>query len=383
MSSSIASTIKSEGRRHYKVLLVDDDEMDREYFSSLLSLNQEYEFRSDMASSLKEAREMLFGHESDYDCILLDYMLGDGTGEQFLKELRVRPHTPAVIVFTSFSDPKKAIQLLELGAHDYLDKRSINPQMLSRVIRFGVARSRLNQAENVMQNDKRVLQMQSDFINVLSDELGSPIEQIRTATHTMREKGGAEILPFIPQMDRIDDSVDRMDNIITRSKECTLFDAGTVEMKLQPFHLHSYLKKAAAQYQVEYPNKPFKLMCSLPAVPDILADPALCIEAVENVLENAYKYSDETSTISVKIALSSRQMMVHIRDRGIGIPPEDLPHIGDKFFRASNVTSSTGAGMGLYLTKQIMELMHAHFSIQSDAGLGTVVTLSFPLAVIN
>lgn len=367
----------------YSVLLIDDDDMDREYFSSLLANSDEYHFKQESASSLKEALSIIEKKQHVFDCILVDYSLGDGTGEDLLRAVSQKQDMPAVIVFTSFSDPQKAIKLLELGAHDYLDKRTINKEMLTRVVRFGVARSHLMRAQGKLMNEQRVSRVQHDFIHVLSDELQKPISSIRNTTEKIRTEAAAEILPFEPHINTIDSSVNAMDGMIARAKECTLFDPNNVQLNLAPFNIHHFLLKMSQELGLRHPEKPLKLICNLPAVPNVIADKKLCCKALENVLENAFKYSPDHSLVTIRFGVSEGVMSIQVRDKGRGIPFDELQHLGNKFFRTSNSSDIPGAGMGLYFTRHIMELMHGKFDIQSEKGLGTVVSLSLPIAVLN
>jgi signal transduction histidine kinase len=97
-----------------------------------------------------------------------------------------------------------------------------------------------------------------------------------------------------------------------------------------------------------------------------------------NVIENACKYS-ENKPVSVVLTVSGPRLHITVRDQGIGIPRQELKHIYDPFFRASNTGKYNGYGIGLPLTRNIFRLHKGAIAVDSDAGTGTTVTLSLPL----
>jgi signal transduction histidine kinase len=100
-----------------------------------------------------------------------------------------------------------------------------------------------------------------------------------------------------------------------------------------------------------------------------------------NLLENAVKYTLEKCKITIHIGIEQKQVQVTIQDNGIGIGPEDLPNIFERFYRVNKSRNKEieGVGLGLSITKRIIESFGGQIQIQSDVGVGTLVTLHFPL----
>lgn len=99
--------------------------------------------------------------------------------------------------------------------------------------------------------------------------------------------------------------------------------------------------------------------------------------ALSNVLINASKYSDNQE-VRVYLSYTKDYVTIHIQDKGIGIPPQDLAHIYDPFFRASNTTSFEGYGIGLPLTRNIMRQHKGKITVHSEEEKGTLVSLAIP-----
>jgi signal transduction histidine kinase len=109
--------------------------------------------------------------------------------------------------------------------------------------------------------------------------------------------------------------------------------------------------------------------------------PILITQAVENIIENAIKYSKDGSEIEVETKIHKKFFTMYIRDTGIGIPEHLIHRIFDKFYRVDSSRSkhTGGRGLGLTLTKAIIELHNGTIQVQSEEGVGTVFTLHIPI----
>lgn len=121
----------------------------------------------------------------------------------------------------------------------------------------------------------------------------------------------------------------------------------------------------------------------LPPV-QVLADGAKIQQALTNLLSNAFKYSAPGSPVRIDAEIdtteSPRAVLIHVRDQGIGMTPEQLERAFERFYRADTSGNIPGTGLGLNLVKEIVELHGGRVSLQSEPGQGTVATLRLPLA---
>jgi two-component system sensor histidine kinase VicK len=121
-------------------------------------------------------------------------------------------------------------------------------------------------------------------------------------------------------------------------------------------------------------------------LPLILADPFAVITCIENLMSNAIKYSNSHKWVALRARAASADSKTEVRivveDKGMGIPPVDLPHIFEPFYRVPSArdTRIRGVGLGLHLVKRMMEDMGGRVSVSSDLGRGTEVTLHFSTA---
>jgi signal transduction histidine kinase len=114
-------------------------------------------------------------------------------------------------------------------------------------------------------------------------------------------------------------------------------------------------------------------------LPRILIDPASIIMALENVIDNAIKYSGNTGELHISARATGRRVQITFSDRGVGIRPEDITRVFERFYRGRNAPQG-GSGLGLAITKRIVESQRGTIEIQSTVDVGTDVTMSLPVA---
>ncbi len=126
--------------------------------------------------------------------------------------------------------------------------------------------------------------------------------------------------------------------------------------------------------------QPFVQVEVLKGIPrTVMADRDLLVHIVDNVLNNAIKFSPNQSTIKFSMKLEFQRLKVVVKDSGIGIPQDEVRFLFDPYFRASNISNISGSGLGLSIVKRCVDLHNGEISIKSMEGKGTMVTISVPL----
>ena len=110
----------------------------------------------------------------------------------------------------------------------------------------------------------------------------------------------------------------------------------------------------------------------------IRLDASLLRKILVNLLSNALKYSGENSVVRVEAACQGRQLTLSVEDQGVGISQEDQKHLFERFFRARNVSTVPGTGLGLYIIAKYLELMGGTIALHSELNVGTTVPLTIP-----
>jgi len=171
---------------------------------------------------------------------------------------------------------------------------------------------------------------------------------------------------------------------LSRTIDSLLFlakaDSLEVRLKLEIVRVKEEIHNLEDYYEVSAQGRAFLILCD----PDmtVRADVTLFRRALSNLIMNAIKYSPEGGMITVQAERSEGYVEVSVADQGIGIAPEHLEHLFDRFYRVQEAKKldTRGAGLGLAIVKSIMELHGGAVAISSDPGRGTKVTLTFPAA---
>jgi signal transduction histidine kinase len=121
--------------------------------------------------------------------------------------------------------------------------------------------------------------------------------------------------------------------------------------------------------------------------PIVEFEPSKIRQIISNILNNAYKYSPKSPKVKVstklRITEETSEFGVIVEDNGIGMTPENLSHVGERFYRADNSGNITGTGLGISIIKELISMHKGEFQIESKFGQGTVVTIWLPILVTN
>lgn len=231
-----------------------------------------------------------------------------------------------------------------------------------------------------MQPIRQSYEAQSRFTADASHELRAPLAAILS---------NAQVGLLAPACDEI--SRQRLEKIVTLTKSMTVLISHLLllarhEGKLNPqlfqtLDLTQLLTDLAQVYKSLSPDKDISFYTDFPQQPIFIrAEPELLRQAIENLLSNAFKYTNSGGIITLKLTRESRWVMITISDTGVGIPPEDLPHIFDRFYRVDQArTRKTGGfGLGLAIVKQIIVAHQGQVQVSSTVDVGSSFTIKLP-----
>lgn len=173
----------------------------------------------------------------------------------------------------------------------------------------------------------------------------------------------------------------RLSRLTERLLDSGRLDDGRVDFRPANIRLSGVFEKLRRSLRVVGPD-PIQLHIA-PDADQLSADPELLGQVFANLIDNAIKYSAQGSPVSIHAERVDDTIVVRIRDQGPGIPADELPHVFERFFRASTTLNIRGTGLGFSITRQLVELHKGAIEISSEPGVGTEVTLRLPVVQEN
>jgi signal transduction histidine kinase len=153
---------------------------------------------------------------------------------------------------------------------------------------------------------------------------------------------------------------------------------GRLSLTMMPCDLSALLRTAVDRTA---PQREGEIRLHIPESLPAEGDPGRLLQVFTNLIDNAAKYSDPRSPIDVTALRQDGRATIAVRDRGIGIPPEALERLFERFYRAENASQYTGGlGLGLYICREIVERHGGTIAVSSAAGEGSLFTVTLPLA---
>jgi two-component system heavy metal sensor histidine kinase CusS len=217
----------------------------------------------------------------------------------------------------------------------------------------------------------------SQFSADLAHELRTPIANL------LGEAEVALTRPRTPEEYRavIESSVsecERLSGLVDNLLFLARAEAADRHIKPEMFDGRTAVEKIVAMYEPIAEEQGVRLTSG--GGGEIYADPMLFSRALNNLLENALRFTPAGGSISISIDAESTASRLSVQDTGSGIPAEHLPRVFDRFYRVDSARSSRGSGLGLALVKSIVQLHGGTAKIESETDRGTRVTLTFPKA---
>ncbi len=236
---------------------------------------------------------------------------------------------------------------------------------------------------HVILKQKRLSEMKSDFVNNMTHELKTPISTISLASQMLSDNSiPVEEKNFNRISDLIREESKRLGYQVERVLQMAKFDQGKLNLQFVEVNVHEIIESVITNFMLQVDSKQGMLIPSLHADHDlVIADPVHITNAFSNLLDNAVKYTPEKPEIFIETRNVDQNILIVVRDNGIGISKVNQRRIFDKFFRVStgNVHNVKGFGLGLSYVKRIVEEHHGTISVESEQDEGTVFKVSLPL----
>jgi len=231
-----------------------------------------------------------------------------------------------------------------------------------------------------LEKERQLNKLKSSFISMASHEFRTPLTTIQSSNELINmylESDPEPNLKLKKHVGRIRTELERMNSLLKDVFTLGRLDVGKTRLKKDITSLTGILKQVIQENLVEHKTRNVKInVVGVERQVDL--DSQLMSHALSNIINNAFKYSQNCPDPEVTITFKSKGLTIDVRDFGIGIPEKDQKGLFESFSRASNVGDIEGTGLGLIIVKQFVEIHNGTVSYASELGKGTVFTIDLP-----
>lgn len=221
-------------------------------------------------------------------------------------------------------------------------------------------------------------ELKSTFISIISHELKTPVALIKGYVSTLRREDAKWDKKIVAEsLSVIEEEADRLAELIENLLEASRLQAGGISLKRCDVSLPELIQREAQKFQTQ--TTTHTIVVDFPKdFPIILADDIRLAQVISNLISNSMKYS-KSGEIRISGQVFPENVTVCVKDEGSGILPEDMPYVFDRFYRAPETAKrSKGAGLGLFLSRSIIEAHDGKIWVDSATKKGTRICFSLP-----
>ncbi len=403
-----------------RILIVDDEESVAITMQAILEMDGH---EVSTAASVADATALV--QASEYDLVLSDLRLDDGDGLQIVGETHRRWPETVCIILTGYASLDSAVKALREGAYDYLvkpcdveelrhtvqqglERRHLGRQLRDRVGELEAANTtigtlnadlqrRVNEATAELRAQYERLQeldrLKTQFMSVASHELKTPVTAMSgflqvalrrikkrlDAGHPDEKEWAIEQRAITEQLIIVQRQTTKLARLIDELLDVSRIQSGRVEFRLDEMDLAQLAREVAERMQT-MTSTTRTITVEHGSAVAIVADRDHIEQVLNNLIANAVKYSPDGGDITVRVWDEDGQASLSVTDRGIGIPREELEAVFGLFYRSPDRRARDvgGMGLGLYISKEIVDRHGGRIWAESELGRGTTFHVRLP-----
>jgi signal transduction histidine kinase len=377
------------------ILVVDDEKEIREFLNKALSRLGGYHV--ELAGSGEEALQRI--KKTPFDLVLTDLKMPKMDGLQLITEIAKSKPETLTMMMTGHGTIDSALEAMKHGASDYLMKPLNLDELMVRIRkvleekqRFVRLKDFADQLEQANQELKKIDAMKSEFVSVASHELRTPLAAIKNAVQLILKGKTGEInenqAKFLSMAER---NINRLTNILNDLLNLSRIESGKIELKFESVGLKEIIELTASSLRPHADGKSIQIEVEVPErLPAVHGDREKIEQILTNLIGNAIKFTPEGGKILITTEALPKDKMgsflelvaISVKDTGIGIPPEHLDAIFEKFHQVEGSLhrSVSGTGLGLAITKGLVESHQGKIWVESEVGKGSAFTFTLPIS---
>ena len=240
--------------------------------------------------------------------------------------------------------------------------------------------------ERDITKEKEVDRAKTEFVSLASHQLRTPLSTINWYSEMLIEGDAGELNEDQKMyIDEIYQGNQRMVDLVNSLLDVSRLELGTFTLDPEPVNIVATAELAIKELEHKIKDKEQTFTQEFDDIPEIVLDAKLIKMVLQNLLSNAVKYTPEKGSVGITMLIEGEEVVITVKDTGLGIPKDQHDSLFKKLFRADNVRKSDteGTGLGLYLVKGIVEIFGGNIRFDSDEGKGTTFFVTVPLKGIE
>lgn len=345
-----------------RILVIDDE---RRMCDSIRILLEKSGYKVVIAGDGAEGIEIL--KEQRFSLVVVDLMMPKVDGFEVLSFVRRNLPQTLVIVITGYSSMRSSIEALRGGAYDYLTKP----------FDFDIFKLTVEKALDKL----RIQRLNDEFISMITHDLKNPLTSIIGYCSLLLSGAyGEPVEAILPPLNGINSNAERLLELINDFLVVNKISAEGLKLELQPIQLNTLLGHLAESVQAQMEIKKISLELSLDSdIPIVQCDTLQIERVINNLLSNAIKFTPLGGRITITSGSDEDWVWLSVGDNGPGIAPEQQERIFEKYSRVDQKIE--GTGLGLFITKSIVDQHQGLIELESTPGEGSIFTVRLPLGL--
>jgi two-component system phosphate regulon sensor histidine kinase PhoR len=230
---------------------------------------------------------------------------------------------------------------------------------------------------------RRLERMRQDFVANASHELKTPVASIKAYTETLLDWALHDDEVNVRFLHRIEEQADRLNQLVLDLLSLARLESGQEPYEHRPLELAPVVSSCVESHRDRASARSQALGLELGPLDDqalVVADEEAVRQILDNLIDNALKYTPEEGRVNVSCALTDREISIAVSDTGIGIPRNDLPRVFERFYRVDKARSRElgGTGLGLSIVKHLVQSLGGQVTVDSRVGAGSRFTVQLP-----
>ncbi len=226
---------------------------------------------------------------------------------------------------------------------------------------------------------RQVETSQREFVSNVSHELRNPMASIKAMVETLESGAVNDTQVALDFLSRMRGDVDRINGLVNDLLELSRMESGQFNIESEPMDLAPLVLAVSKQFRETAASQDVELVAELwEDLPQVMADGEKLTQVFVNLVENSLKFTPPGGEIRISADASDEQVQVVFKDTGVGVAPQHLPHIFERFYKVNRSRRDSGTGLGLAIVKQLVEAHGGQIRVESREGEGCLFTFTVP-----